>query len=279
MEQYEVKRNRAIHDRILRRYEGLRTGLFNDVEQQRLRDAVEEALGLVSGNQSQGCDLVKALDFGCGTGNLTSHLLALGCAVSVADVSGRSVAFVKKRYAQSDIRGIHIKGDLEEVLSGSEFDFIGVVATLHHIPDYVQTLNILSRHVTKGGVIYIDQEASPEYWDETSQVQEYKRLIAAPLRKDMKRFLSPSFYVDRLRIALNPRFTPEGDIHVFPDDHIEWEQIDRLFYSMRWTKVLERDYLNYDTKVPLEEFRRLEKECSDTRVAAYRNPRGQECGR
>ncbi len=278
MEVYQVRRNRAVHDRNLRRYEGLRTGLFNEIEQQRLRDAVEESLGLVSNNESRGSDLIEALDFGCGTGNLTSHLLALGCAVSVADVSGRSIAFVKKRYAESDIRGIHIKGDLEKVLARCEFDFVGIVATLHHIPDYLQTLKVLSRHVREDGVIYIDQEACPEYWDETSQVQEYKRLITAPLKNDISRFFSPSFYLSRLRMALNPRFAPEGDIHVFPDDHIEWKHIDRLFDSLRWTKVLERDYLNYDTKAPLEEFRRLEKVCSDTRVAAYRNSSGHDRG-
>ncbi len=35
---------------------------------------------------------------------------------------------------------------------------------LHHLPDYNETLQMLGALLKKGGVIYLDHEASPNYW-------------------------------------------------------------------------------------------------------------------
>jgi hypothetical protein len=44
------------------------------------------------------------------------------------------------------------------------FDLITFYSVLHHLPDYVAALRVLSGFLKKGGVMYIDHEASPSYW-------------------------------------------------------------------------------------------------------------------
>ena len=45
-----------------------------------------------------------------------------------------------------------------------KFDLITCYSVLHHLPDYITALEGLSVFLKKGGVIYIDHEASPFYW-------------------------------------------------------------------------------------------------------------------
>jgi len=42
---------------------------------------------------------------------------------------------------------------------------------------------------------------------------------------------------------INPRYRPEGDIHVFPDDHVEWEKVLDELVSCGGQVVFEKDYL------------------------------------
>lgn len=79
----EVQRNIAIHNRVAKKYERIHGEIFNDVEQARLRSLLERAVGEVR----SGREPLRALDMGCGSGNLTGHLLALGLEVTAADVA------------------------------------------------------------------------------------------------------------------------------------------------------------------------------------------------
>ncbi len=45
-----------------------------------------------------------------------------------------------------------------------EFDLVTSYSVLHHLPDYVSALRTLCGYLKKGGVVYIDHEASPYYW-------------------------------------------------------------------------------------------------------------------
>jgi ubiquinone/menaquinone biosynthesis C-methylase UbiE len=45
-----------------------------------------------------------------------------------------------------------------------EFDLITSYSVLHHLPDYESAIRKICKFLKKGGVIYIDHEASPYYW-------------------------------------------------------------------------------------------------------------------
>ena len=45
-----------------------------------------------------------------------------------------------------------------------EFDLVCAYSVLHHLPDYASALTALCGYLKKGGIVYIDHEASPAYW-------------------------------------------------------------------------------------------------------------------
>ena len=94
-----------------RGYEERHGEIFNPVEQQRLRSALAAAAGGVTGGAPR-----RALDLGCGTGNLTAHLLDLGMEVLAADVSPEFLTVVESRFAGRPVRTLRIGGlDLSEI--------------------------------------------------------------------------------------------------------------------------------------------------------------------
>ena len=88
-----IARNVAIHDRMARRYDALHGEIFNTTEQARLQGVLSRAKDAV---RSGGMPIL-ALDFGCGSGNLTRHLLGLGMKVTAAAVSYTHLTLPTKR--------------------------------------------------------------------------------------------------------------------------------------------------------------------------------------
>ena len=76
-----VQANVRAYAKVAHRYDRKHDEIFNPVEQSRLRGSLERATGEI---RSGGW---RALDIGCGTGNVTAHLLELGFEVTAADVS------------------------------------------------------------------------------------------------------------------------------------------------------------------------------------------------
>lgn len=76
----------------------------------------------------------RALDVGCGRGVLARKLAQECDEVIGIDLDTESLAFAKA--AARSVRNIgFLQGDvLEETLAEESFDFIAVVATLHHLP-------------------------------------------------------------------------------------------------------------------------------------------------
>ena len=142
-------------------YELVHPEVYNRQEQERICSILKSAENLIEENHR------RALDFGAGTGNLTGKLLTLGYRVLSVDISAEMCAILRRRYAgylkagrlaivHSSIEGLDLEGE--------EFDLITCYSVLHHLPDYESVLLRLSAFIKKGGVMYIDHEASPYYW-------------------------------------------------------------------------------------------------------------------
>ena len=123
----------------------------------------------------------KALDFGAGTGNLTGKLLSLGYSVIAIDISAEMCAILKNKFKKpiEEEKLIVINSPIERVkFEEAEFDLIVCYSVLHHLPDYTGSLLRLSGFLKKGGVIYIDHEASPFYWkDEPNPIANMVKLF------------------------------------------------------------------------------------------------------
>jgi ubiquinone/menaquinone biosynthesis C-methylase UbiE len=157
--------NVAVHRFEAEYYELLHPELYGKQEQKRINSALKMVDKLIADNQK------RALDFGAGTGNLTGKLLHMGYRVTAIDISAEMCAILKKRYnAYVKAKNlIVLNSPMEDVsFDRDEFDLITCYSVLHHMPDYVGAIRRLSVFLRKGGILYLDHEASPFYWESES---------------------------------------------------------------------------------------------------------------
>lgn len=265
----QIRENIAVHDKIARKYEALHGEIFNPLEQERLHKALEAARDAIE----TGARRPKALDFGCGSGNLTRHLLNVGCEVIAADVSPGFLRLIEERFGGKPVSTLLMNGsDLREIPDES-FDFIATYSVLHHIPDYLAAVAELGRVCKRGGVIMIDHEQNEAYWSAEPVYQEFQK---AAFLADWGKYLRPSNYVHKLRRLLNPRHTNEGDIHVFADDHIEWPRIREVLEGQEFNAIIEEDYLLYRRLYRRKVYDRYVGRCTDTKMMVFRKGRGRQ---
>jgi SAM-dependent methyltransferase len=261
--QRQLFSNITIHDRVARVYEARHGEIFNDIEQPRLRAALRHAVALVR----SGSATTTALDFGCGSGNLTGHLLQLGAEVIACDVSPRFLELVSRRFNGLPVRTHRLNGkDLSEIAADS-IDFVGAYSVLHHIPDYLGALREMARVCRPGGIIYLDHEHSPSYWVRDPL---YSQFVQEATRLDWRKFCVWQNYVGKVRRLFNPRFANEGDIHVWPDDHIEWPQIEDVLDAAGCEIVRVEDYLLYRRIYRAQVYDRYKDRCVDQRLLVAR---------
>ena len=153
--------NVSVHQHEAQYYELLHPEVYTKQEQKRITAKLEMMNKLVTDNQK------KALDVGAGTGNLTGKLLQMGYKVTAIDISPEMCTILQRKYnAYLKNKNLAIINSPIENLTFDEstFDLITCYSVLHHLPDYITALRSLSVFLKKGGVIYIDHEASPFYW-------------------------------------------------------------------------------------------------------------------
>lgn len=154
--------NVAVHRIEVGYYTLFHPEVYNRHEQRRLIAALSEADMLVEENSR------KALDFGAGTGNVTSKLLALGYQVTAVDISPEMCDVLRKKFqSHVDAGKLEIvNSPIEDIdFSDGSFDFISCYSVLHHLPDYEGALRKLCGFLKRSGVMYLDHEASPYYWN------------------------------------------------------------------------------------------------------------------
>jgi ubiquinone/menaquinone biosynthesis C-methylase UbiE len=153
--------NVVVHRFEAERYELLHPEVYGKQEQKRITSTLKIVDKLIADNKK------VALDFGAGTGNLTGKLLHMDYKVTAVDISAEMCAVLKKRFRSFLESGklVLINSPVEDAsFAKGEFDLIACYSVLHHLPDYAGALRKLSVFLKKGGVIYIDHEASPSYW-------------------------------------------------------------------------------------------------------------------
>src|SRR5437868_2937336 len=263
----DLRRNIAIHDRIARKYEVTHGEIFNHIEQEHLRSLLERAFAEVQTGHAP----VRALDMGCGSGNLTRHLLDLGAEVTAADVSAGFLQLVRDRFPDLRLTTHRLNGrDLGEIPDCS-FDLVATYSVLHHIPDYLSACAEMARVCREGGVVVMDHEASPNVWQGDAQLDRFRREAT---RFDWRKYLMPANYVHRARRLIDPRYSNEGDIHVWPDDHIEWDRIVEVIRGHGCEPLWQEDYLLYRRIYRPEVYERFKSDCADTRAMVLRRAKG-----
>ncbi|HKZ40092.1 MAG TPA: methyltransferase domain-containing protein, partial [Candidatus Hodarchaeales archaeon] len=153
--------NIEVHRFEAQYYELLHPEVYGPQEQRRIASTLKIVDNLIAGNHR------RALDFGAGTGNLTGKLLKMGYTVVSVDISVEMCAILRKRYkAYLETQKLFVfNSSMEDMnFKTDEFDLITCYSVLHHLPDYESSLQNISASLRRGGVMYIDHEASPFYW-------------------------------------------------------------------------------------------------------------------
>jgi len=157
----DIARNVSIHNRVARKYERKHGEIFNDIEQERLKSSLSYAVdSILSKNKP-----FRSIDFGCGSGNLTKHLLDLDLYVTAADVSKGFLERINKRYDTSFLSTLHLENGQTRSIPDHSYDLVATYSVLHHIPDYIGACREMARICRHGGIVYIDHEHTEEYWD------------------------------------------------------------------------------------------------------------------
>jgi len=261
LQQTQILVNEKIHNRISGSYEGRHGEIFNNIEQTRLRDVLVRSLSAIHQDIP-----LRSLDIGCGSGNLTRHLLELGASVTSADVSQGFLDLVRNQFGDLLVDTIKLNGSDLSGIPDKAYDFVATYSVLHHVPDYLGLVSEMARVCRPGGVIFIDHEPSPYYWSASEQFRSYQSQVAT---FDFRKFLVLNNYVGKLRRIFNPRFTNEGDIHVWHDDHVEWSSIKDLVCSLGFDVLLSDDYLLFRKGYRQDVYDRYKVILADMRVMAF----------
>ncbi len=270
-EQLDLAWNIATHDRLAQKYERMHGEIYNDFEQNRLKNELAAAIALIETHS----EAKVVLDFGCGAGNLTRHLSNLQCEVIASDISSGFLKLVASRKYSQRVVTIQLNGvDLSNVADES-VDMVATYSVLHHVPDYLAVLSEFMRVLKPGGVVYIDHEPSEAYWTGSAVYEQFKAEMNRKVPRDYKKYLVLSNYYDWLiRRFVNPRYHREGDIHVFDDDHVEWQKVVASLENLGGKILVSRSYLLYRRQYCQEIYNRYCEEVSDMHVLVMRKQYG-----
>ncbi|MEJ2701750.1 MAG: methyltransferase domain-containing protein [Sedimentisphaerales bacterium] len=265
----QIQFNKQVNDEVSRKYERRHGEIFNAIEQERLKKVLQTAIAAVRTQAKP----PKALDYGCGSGNLTRHLIELGMETTSADISEGFLSLIERNFSQTGLsKTLAINGkDLSNVPSG-EFDFTATYSVLHHVPDYLHIVKEMCRVLKPGGVIYIDHEVNESYYQRPEEYVEFIQKARPPVnfKRYLRLLLDIKGYIHIFRRLMNPRYKREGDIHVWPDDHIEWDKIEQILTSEGFEIVLKEDYLLYKSQYDLNVYNEYKDKCADETVLIAR---------
>lgn len=153
--------NVSVHDMEAKSYDDIHLEIFNLVEQRRLLRSLKRGLSLIESNSTW------ALDYGCGTGNVTSKLLAFGFNVVAADISEKMLETIRRKFPQAFRSGrlmTYLVKDKSIDFPDGFFCFVAAYSVLHHLYDYMSAIKEMCRVLSDGGVLYVDHELADSYW-------------------------------------------------------------------------------------------------------------------
>lgn len=268
-----IARNIAAYDRVALGYDANHLEIFNDIEQSRLAAAVSEVLASAGHHRDRP---VRVLDVGAGTGNLTAHFLEAGAMVVSGDISTGCLQVVEERFRGTGRHATQLlDGRSLDVVPDGSFDVVACYSVLHHVPDYLSLVAEMARVTRSGGLVYIDHERHDQSWNDADREQFMVEAWVFPPKR-WTRFIKPVNYWNRLKPLLqwqrwfDSRWMPEGDLHIWPDDHIEWSKVTDVLRASRVTPEIQRDYLLFDAHFDRAVWERWKDRVTDYRMLAGR---------
>lgn len=259
--------NFKAHNIYYQKYEQIHKSIFNPIEQKRVYNKLKYAIKTIKTDSNPKI----AFDYGCGTGNLTNHLIEIGVHTVSADISEKFLNMVEKKHSNSGlIEILKVNGQDLSNIPDHSYDLVATYSVLHHVPDYLKIIEEMIRILKPGGVVYLDHEVNDTYWNRTKEYVEFLELAEPKPKNDPKRFFRYSYYYIRFRKIINPMYQEGGDIHIWPEDHIEWDKIEKLLTDLGCEIVLKEDYLLFKDGYSMDIYQKYKNKCNDVRLLIAR---------
>jgi len=291
-ESIQIAHNKKMHNRVASVYSLGHPEIYNPTEQIRLQDVLLYAYRHIQ----TGAVSPYVLDYGAGDGNIALQLLKLGADVVASDISEKMLEQLHLKIPpESHLQTVLLNGiDLRQY-EDNTFDMITSYSVLHHIPDYMAIMKEMIRVLQPGGVIFIDHEAAPAYWKwDTSYILYSKNLMLNYRNNNEQQNITYPFYTEHplMKSAIGRTMlkywkmikynavllykkhditkNEEGDIHVYIDDHILWDDI-LITLNDTCEIIQQTDYLvcrEQDSLAPI--WNEWKNKCVDTRILIAR---------
>lgn len=102
-------------------------------------------------------DQARALDFGCGTGQVSIRLYPAVRSIAMVDTSEGMLKVLRKKIDRTGVRNMHVfEGDLfQEGLEEKNYDLAYTLMALHHIKEVPPTLSRFYDLLSSGGYLCI----------------------------------------------------------------------------------------------------------------------------
>lgn len=150
-----LKKNLYMHEEEAENYEGDKSEIYNVREQERINSAIEEAKEQIETDSPTS----KALDVGCGTGNVLEKLIPkFDCVVGI-DLSKEMLSRAKLNHLDRGENLTLVRGRIANLpFPDNCFDMVSAYSVLHHLPSFSDPISEISRVLKEGGVFYVDHE-------------------------------------------------------------------------------------------------------------------------
>jgi ubiquinone/menaquinone biosynthesis C-methylase UbiE len=159
MVDFTVEREKIIQENLKlyrlesQNYISLHPEIYNWFEQGEIQKDLASLKKKLKGNE--------ALDIGCGMGNISLKLLSLGFKVTAIDISTTMIKKVKRALpVEIAINLDIIETDIDTFLSkpAGKYNLVTMSSVLHHIPEYLESLQNIFGFIAVGGFLYITHE-------------------------------------------------------------------------------------------------------------------------
>ncbi|MEU9246928.1 class I SAM-dependent methyltransferase [Streptomyces sp. NPDC048385] len=100
----------------------------------------------------------RVLELGAGHGTFTDHLVATGAEVEVTEMSAPSAAALRRRFRHNPQVTVVEDREGTAILDGPALDAVVAISVLHHIPDYLGTVERLIGRIAPGGAFLTFQD-------------------------------------------------------------------------------------------------------------------------
>jgi ubiquinone/menaquinone biosynthesis C-methylase UbiE len=159
LKQKIIQANIELHQKEAAYYDRIHKEIFNRSEQRLIRKALNLALRAIKSEN------VKALDIGTGTGNIALKLLDEKRIQSIIgiDLSKEMLEQLRIKIGENPkIELVNMDADLFLKANLEKFDLITVSSVLHHLPNYIASLDKIFSALAGGGVLAIFHEPTGE---------------------------------------------------------------------------------------------------------------------